>query len=389
MARVKPKWRRVLNARYLRWWLLGRLVRGVPALGRKLAFFPDHVDMIEGADRVLANSRTSLPASSLQADMPFLRLCSPHDSRAPGVDLPNGVVTGQRTVLVSRPWIDAATGSVLLPRQARTVVVRGDHANWNATSAHLDRPRIEIEGRVFAPLITRNYFHLILENGVRLVNLLESGLVDDAKLTVIHHPGASAVETAMYRGIAMLYPSVRIRQVPPTALVLPDEAVLHFPTDNYWEWPPVNRAEAERLAAAFETVYGAKAKISGLPVLYLSRAGTKLRNPLNSAALDRALDQRGIAPFVATDANHAEQIARFRAAQIVIAVHGAGLTNLVFCAPGTRVIEIFPQNFVKSPYWRLANRLGLRYRPVIGGPGDYDQRFTVDVAAVQAALDEI
>jgi len=389
MARAKPKWRRVLNARFLRWWLLGRLVRTLPALGRKLVFFPDHIDMIDGADKVLVNSRTGMPAANLQADMPFLRLCAPYDSRAPGVDLPNGLVTGQRTALVSRPWIDAATGSVLLPRQARTIVVRGELANWNATSAHLDRPRIEIEGRVFAPLITRNYFHMILENGVRLVNLLESGLVDDAKLTVIHHPGAGAVETAMYRGFALLYPSVRIRQVPRTALVVPDEAVLHFPSDNYWEWPPVSRVDAERLAAVFDTVHGNAAKISGQPVLYLSRAGTKLRNPLNSTALDRALYRRGISPFVANDANHAEQMARFRAAQVVVAVHGAGLTNLVFSAPGTRVVEIFPQNFVKSPYWRLANQLGLRYRPVICGPGDYDQRFTVDVAAVLAALDEI
>jgi len=42
-------------------------------------------------------------------------------------------------------------------------------------------------------------------------------------------------------------------------------------------------------------------------------------------------------------------MARFRAAQVVVAVHGAGLPHLVFDAPGTRVIEIFPRNFVKSP----------------------------------------
>ncbi len=389
MARAKPKWRRILNTRFLRWWLLGRVVRLAPVLGRKLGFFPDHIDMIAGADRVLANRQETIAPGNLLADMSFLRLCAAHDSRAPGIELPNGVVTGRRTALYLRPWIDAATASVLLPGRAETVLVRGEYANWNATSAHLDRPRVAIEGRVFAPLITGNYFHVILENGIRLIDLLESGKIDDATLTVIRHPGATLVETEMYRGIGKLYPGVFSREVAPTALVMPDEAVVHFPPDNYWEWPPVSREHADRLAAAFDTVYRGEAQSAGSPVLYLSRAGAKLRDPLNSADLDLALARQGIAPFVATDANHAEQIARFRAAQVVVAVHGAGLTNLVFCAPGTRVIEIFPQNFVKSPYWRLANQLGLRYRPVIGGPGDYDQRFTVDVEAVLAALDEV
>ena len=60
MARAKPKWRRVLNARFLRWWLLGQLVRAVPVLGRKLAFFPENIDMIEGADKVLVFTDISI-----------------------------------------------------------------------------------------------------------------------------------------------------------------------------------------------------------------------------------------------------------------------------------------------------------------------------------------
>ncbi|MFK7943264.1 MAG: hypothetical protein AB8B85_10180, partial [Paracoccaceae bacterium] len=71
----------------------------------------------------------------------------------------------------------------------------------------------------------------------------------------------------------------------------------------------------------------------------------------------------------------------------VVAVHGAGLTNLLFCRPGTRVIEIFPGNFVKSPYWWLCRQLGLVHIPVTGGPGDYDQHFEVDIAAVTQALE--
>lgn len=380
MARAKPRWRRVLNARFLRWRLTGMAVRLFPVLGRRLGFFPDHIDMIVGADRVLADDRATVPPDTLSQHMEFLRLCQPNDSHAPGVELPNGVVTGRRTALFDRPWIDVATGSVLLPRKARTVLVRGERANWNATSARFSRARIAVPGRAFAPLVSRNYFHVILENGIRLIDLLESGAVADAPLTVVR-PDLGQVTRDMLAGIATLYPDLTVREVPAGALVIPDQAVVHFPRDNYWEWPPVTRTLADRLALAFAAVHRPFGGSTGQR-LYLSRRGAKLRNPLNAEDLEAALAARGFDIFQAHDGNHSEQIARFGAARKVVAVHGAGLANLVFCRPGTEVIEIFPKNFIKSPYWRLAQGLDLPYRAVIGGPGDYDQRFVVNVDAV-------
>lgn len=380
MARAKPKWRRVLNARFLRWWLTRQVVRPFPALGRRLGFFPDHVDMIAGADRVLADERAVIPPGDLAPHMEFLRHAQPNDSHAEGVVLPDGVKTGRRTALFDRPWIDMATASVLLPDRSRTVLVRGRRANWNATSARWNRTTVGVPGRVFAPLVTRNYFHTILENGVRLIDLLQSGAVADAPLTVVH-PDLGRVTREMLAGIAALYPDVTVHEVPAGSLVIPDQAVVHFPRDSYWEWPPLTRAQADRLAEAFAAVYPPFDGQAG-PRLYLSRRGAKLRNPLNDDDLEAALAGAGFDLFVAHDGNHPEQIARFQAARQVVAVHGAGLTNLVFCRPGTEVVEIFPADFVKSPYWRLAQVLDLPYRAIIGGAGDYDQRFVVNVEAV-------
>ena len=384
MARAKPKWRRVLNTRFLRWWVLRQAVRAVPGLGRHLGFFPDHVDMIAGADRVLADQ--ARPVTGLTMHMAFLTRCQAHDSRAPEAVLPDGVITGRRTALYDNAWIDMTTASVLLPGAGQTVLVRGQRANWNATSARLGRDRVEMPGRVFAPLNTRNYFHVLLENGVRLLDLLESGLVADASLHVIVGPDITAVERAMLDGIAALHPTMHLHTVPRGALVVPDQAVVHFPPDTYWEWPPLDRKAVDRLAEAFAQVYGAPD--GGTDALYLSRRGAKLRAPSNEAALEAALQGAGFSSFVASDANHPDQIARFRSARRIVAVHGAGLTNLIFAQPGAEVVEIFPSDFVKSTYWRLAQVLGLRYRPVIAGPGDYDQRFEVDIDAVLTALED-
>jgi capsular polysaccharide biosynthesis protein len=66
-------------------------------------------------------------------------------------------------------------------------------------------------------------------------------------------------------------------------------------------------------------------------------------------------------------------------------VHGAALTNLLFCEPGARIIELFPSDRIKSVYLALASRLDLDYHPIIGSPGDLREAFRVDIPSVLAA----
>ena len=61
-----------------------------------------------------------------------------------------------------------------------------------------------------------------------------------------------------------------------------------------------------------------------------------------------------------------EQAALLANAQVVISPHGGGLTNLVFCAPGTKVIEIFSPKFVYPCYWLVSNLVNLEYYYLLG-----------------------
>jgi hypothetical protein len=386
MAHTKPAWRRALTGRYMRWAFMQAAVRAVPPLGRRLAFFPEHVGLTEGADRVLVHERRMVPAAALEPDLAFLRRCEADDAKAPDCRLPDGVVEGRRTVLFRRPWIDMGSGAILLPERGRTVLARGGGVNWNAARIRLGRPRVPVAGRVFAPLPTRNYFHMLIENGIRLLDLLEVPEIAAEPLTVLTRPPAGRVERAMYEGLLRLCPNLAIAELAPEAIAVPDEAVGHFPANNHWVWPPVTPALADRLGQAFAAVYGPLDPAGER--LYLARTGAKLRAPVNEEALIERLAARGFDVLTATDANHPEQIARFRSARLIVAPHGAGLTNLLFTRTGARVVEIFPANFAKSPYWWLARRLGIAYAPVFGGPGDYHLRFEIDVGAVLRAIGE-
>ncbi|MGI0483120.1 glycosyltransferase 61 family protein [Geminocystis sp. CENA526] len=53
-------------------------------------------------------------------------------------------------------------------------------------------------------------------------------------------------------------------------------------------------------------------------------------------------------------------------AKIVISPHGSGLSNLVFCPPKTKVIEIFAPNYVYPCYWLVSNLVDLDYYYLTG-----------------------
>jgi capsular polysaccharide biosynthesis protein len=54
-----------------------------------------------------------------------------------------------------------------------------------------------------------------------------------------------------------------------------------------------------------------------------------------------------------------EQIALFSRAKAIVAPHGSGLTNIIFCGSGTKVIELVSPNYIRHYYWAIAQQLNL------------------------------
>jgi hypothetical protein len=62
----------------------------------------------------------------------------------------------------------------------------------------------------------------------------------------------------------------------------------------------------------------------------------------------------------------AQQAALLAEAEVVLAIHGSGLTNIVFCQPGTKVVELFSPYYVYPCYWLLSNLMQLEYYYLLG-----------------------
>lgn len=124
--------------------------------------------------------------------------------------------------------------------------------------------------------------------------------------------------------------------------------------------------------------------------LYITRQNARRRKLSNEAALWPRLEARGFARVVLEELSWAEQIAAFRAAKAIVAPHGAGLANLVFCEPGTRVVELFHRDYVHWTYWQLASLLALDYLPLVSvGDGPVRHRLASNRLDIEADVDAV
>jgi Glycosyltransferase 61 len=116
--------------------------------------------------------------------------------------------------------------------------------------------------------------------------------------------------------------------------------------------------------------------------LYISRSryGRSVRNEED---VRRAVTSFGVEVLEDVPPSVSEQIQLFREASLVVAPHGSALTNLVWCAPGTRVIELLTRSYAQMHFAYLSHILGLDYRCLIddsSGPHHWANMFDADVS---------
>jgi capsular polysaccharide biosynthesis protein len=107
-------------------------------------------------------------------------------------------------------------------------------------------------------------------------------------------------------------------------------------------------------------------------LLFLSRAGEATRRLTCEAELVPELEKRGFIVAQPGNWSVAEQKAVFAVARLVVAPHGAALTNLVFCQPGTVVLDLMSATWPGLYFWGLASAQNVTYSVLVDGSSDQD-----------------
>lgn len=127
--------------------------------------------------------------------------------------------------------------------------------------------------------------------------------------------------------------------------------------------------------------------------LFISRRGTR-RRPLNEDEVFDALAPLGFECVTPGQMSVAEQVTAFSSARIIVAAHGAALTNMMFAPPGATVVELTSSATEHMNLFRkLARSTGHRMitvvsddYPVAAGEVSFHTDYRIDVEAARAAV---
>lgn len=95
--------------------------------------------------------------------------------------------------------------------------------------------------------------------------------------------------------------------------------------------------------------------------LYITRDDSKHRLITNGPSVDALLHEYGFIRVTPGTLPFEEQVAIFSRARVIVGTHGAGLTNIIWAAPGAKVLEFMPCSLGDPGYRFLSQLCGHDY----------------------------
>jgi capsular polysaccharide biosynthesis protein len=192
----------------------------------------------------------------------------------------------------------------------------------------------------------RNYFHWMTESLPRFVALrryLELGLGPLDRILITQPEPKDFVLDSIRTFFPELLPKVELAPTARADL----ERVLFF-----LDWRGVGTVHTrikDTTASFFERIASEVAALPGGAgrALLISRADVDNRRMVNEPALLEAFAPLKLEPVTFTGLPVAAQMRLMAEARLVVGVHGAGLTNAMFCRPGTALLEITSTQYIR------------------------------------------
>ena len=385
----KSQIRLMFTSRWIRWALFRHLFQWAPGLARTFNFPLQASLARDFADEVLEDEQEDLAfaAEDLERAKAVLLPAMTNDHGDTST-YPSGRSPLRSLLLrIHHCTVLGHTLSLVDKTGAMRLGLYAGPSNWNASKPRLLKQREAPAGSLFVLTCNGHFYHLFTNDIIPLLTFLRRRGADMGPVHIVTRPDFPPFVRDTLNALCAAYKNLHILQLDKTERIVDASALWLSRYAETREWLPVTRAEADELSEILSAHHQLKAPGPSDRRLFVSRGGARLRSLKNEGELKPALTKRDFEWFTPRADDHRSQIDAFRSARIVVTVHGAALTNLLFCRPGTLVVELFPSNHIKSTYCWLAMRLGLRYRPVIGSVGDYLQGFTVDVNDVLAQVE--
>ena len=231
----------------------------------------------------------------------------------------------------------------------------------------------------------RGYYHWLLEC---LPRLLE-GLRAAAPFTLLlpaSYTDTFYIDTLRLLGVTKvewLYPNT-VYKVPRLALAYFEETMGNYSAQALHQLKHVMLEAIKSAPAPHEATR-----------LYISRRQATRRKVLNEAEVEQVLKDAGFQIFCFEDYAFEEQVRLCAAADVLVGIHGAGLSNMVFLQEKATVVEFRKFDGGENYFFeRLATTLSHEYHLLYCAAGDEQQSvqdadLVVDVQALREILGQL
>lgn len=255
-------------------------------------------------------------------------------------------------------------------------------------------PAKDLPGRtLFAAVDGFSYYHWLVGTLPKLLYARNEGLAWDAVARIVVNPRHKGNINFQTETLALL-------GVPLDKILWIDRGV-HVRCESLILPPePTTREQTEVHPWALAALRDDLLPLAALPaekrppeLIFIRRAAARRRRLVEEAEVEARLADRGFVGVTLETLPWREQVGLFREARVVVGLHGAGLSNLVFSPPGASIVEILPDAWRNPCFERLASRVGAGYASIgakrAGDRKGFAADACVDVPALLRAVDDM
>jgi capsular polysaccharide biosynthesis protein len=209
-------------------------------------------------------------------------------------------------------------------------------------------------------LASKNYYHWMMDVLPRIGLIEEAGLKPDFYHTVYpEEPFREETLAILGIGPDRIIPAQEGLHIQAKTLLVP--TIISMPERtkiaDFMLCAPMSSIEFLRKKFLLEKPQQCKKRI------YISRKNARGRRVLNEEELMKMLEPYGFEFPLLENMSVVDQAKLFASAELIVAPHGAGLTNIVFCNPRAKIIELSPKRVWDWSFcfWAISQQLKLHH----------------------------
>lgn len=242
----------------------------------------------------------------------------------------------------------------------------------------------------------RHFFHFFANYLQELWQFLHYEYNPNKKLIIFHRPDLASYQKIYFDYIAEIFPNILFFCPQENSKIVSNKFVLStryvagrigdYFEDEYISFLNQAIANFTHKDSDNKSVAYNNTKLELPSKIYITRKDMDSRQILNNNDIIPYLKSQGFRIVCPTDYSYHEQIRLFQNADMIVATHGAALTNLIFAKAGSHIIEIAPRDYMEVTYMWLAKQRKCHYDAVLGSVSDNKQNFSLDINLLKSAI---